>query len=148
MIVADLKDPILNKIKNKFNTMLIDNHNVTQMSHYELEIASNREFSALEWRDFKLHPMVASWLDEEMGMIMKDRAFKLMDIVGENNSTATTQSLTAVLNYLDRKKDIVQNPTMFIYSFVPLSESEAQAPNVRTLENIPTEIKNAIVHIK
>lgn len=148
MILSDLKDPLLNRMKDKFNEMLIHDNSIVQMSHYSLETASDKQFSALEWRQFKLHPMVASWLDEELGIMIKDRAFKLAEIVGENNSTATTQALTATLNYLDKKKDLVQNPTIFIYSFVPLSEMESQAPNVRTLENIPTEIKDAIVQIK
>lgn len=148
MITTDLKDPMLNKMRDKFNEMLATSNDVLFVSHYHLQDRADNEFSALEWREFKLHPTVSAYLDEELAMIMKDKAFELAKLSGNNNSTATTQALTSALNFLDKKKSFVQNPTVFIYSFVPLSEMEAKAPNVRTLENIPTEIRDAIVHIK
>lgn len=148
MITTDLKDPMLNKMRDKFNEMLATSNDVLFVSHYHLQDRADNEFSALEWREFKLHPAVSAYLDEELAMIMKDKAFELAKLSGNNNSTATTQALTSALNFLDKKKSFVQNPTVFIYSFVPLSEMEAKAPNVRTLENIPTEIRDAIVHIK
>ena len=148
MIVADLRDNKLNNMRDVFNELLRVDPNVTSYSHYELEVASNKQYTAMEWREFKLNDVISNWLDEELHIQMKDKAFDLIKKAGENNSTATNQALASTLNYLEKKKTHVQNPTVFIYSFVPLSEMEEHAPNVKTLENIPTEIRNAIVQIK
>lgn len=148
MIIADLRDEKLNNMKHKFNEMLINNNQALSASHYQLETMSDGAFSALEWREFKIHPVVTAWLEEELDILVRNKAFDLMKDMGTNNSTATNQAVMSALNYLDKKKDTVQNPTIFIYSFVPLSEQEREAPNVRILENVPTEIRDAIVHIK
>lgn len=149
MIMADLKDDLLNVMKDRFNSEIKNfGDKLLSMSPYELQTAFNSEFSAQQWKEFRLHPLVDAWFEEEMSIMVRNKAFKLLNQSGTNNSTATTQALGQMMNYLERKKEQASEPIVFIYSFVPLSEMEEQAPNVRTLENIPTEIKNAIVKIR
>lgn len=149
MILADLKDNRLNRMRDDFNLLY---HNQGQkllsMSSFQLQKAVNDKWTSQEWKEFRLHDKVDEWFEEEMQIIIKNRAFDLLQKTGEDRSTATTQALTQMMNFLDKNKQKAVNPTIMIYSFVPLTEMEEQAPNVRTLTNIPTEIKDAVVVIR
>lgn len=104
--------------------------------------------SVQEWKEFRLLNQVDQWYEEEMALLIKSKVMKMLNQAGDTQSTGVAQTLTQTLNYLERNKDVIQDPTVYIYSFIPLTEEEAQAPNVRIVENIPSEISDAIIKNK
>lgn len=138
----------LEEIQDVFNEMLEgDNTALLDLNHYELWRKSGKRFTPEEWKKFRLNEGVDQWYAEELLLIAKTKESKLIRSAGDNKSVAETQALNQISAFIERNQSHVKDTTIFIYSFIPLNKEEEQSPNARIINNIPTEIENAIIKV-
>lgn len=118
-----------------------------EFNHYEMWKNTNQSFSPEDWKKFRLSESVNNWYEQELSIQVDSKIFKLIQTIGDDNSTAKAQMLNNVLAYASKDKKTAKEPTIFVFNFIPLNYQEELAPNVRIIENIPIEIGNAIQHI-
>ena len=135
----------LQDIQTEFNKLLDMYYpECLEWSHYELWKNSGKMFTPYEWKEWRLDQRVDDWYHSELLIIVQNRAVKLLSKAGDNKSVGETQALTQVMNFLDKNKRTAKQETKFIYSFIPLNINEEAAENVKVLQNIPSEIGDAI----
>lgn len=137
------KEHKLHYLQELFSNLLTDFPDAIHFSPYELWKKENT-VSPETWKEFLSNDKVDAWFQNELEIRVRSKAFKLLDSVGDNNSTATTQALSQIFGFMDKNKEKNIDPVIFVYSFIPLTPEEEKAPNVRTVRNIPVEIQNAI----
>lgn len=140
------EERMLSEIQLEFNKMLVTQYpEMLNWNHYEFWQNTGKSFTPEDWKQFRLHPRVDEWYNEEILLIAKQKQIKLLSTAGDRTSVADSQALNQVSSYLERnKQDNIEN-TIMVYCFVPLNENEEKAKNVKIIKNIPAEIENAIV---
>lgn len=120
---------------------LLERHypDILHWTHFDLSERSS--LSNIEaWKRFLMDPRVQAWLDEELSIHIKAQVFKLVGDADSNRSTALVQTLNSFLNYLDKREtDPANMGPAHIYTFVPLTEAEQFAENVKVLDHNPFE---------
>lgn len=112
---------------------------ILQWTHYDLAERSPID-DAERWKRFLLDPRIQAWLDEELSIHIKSQVFKMVGQSDANKSTAMVQTMNSFLNFLEkRESDPSQAGPAFVYMFVPLTEAEAFAENVKVLDFNPME---------
>lgn len=96
------------------------------------------------WRAFYTDARVQKFYEKEFTLSLNAKKQALLQQMGENKSVATNQALTSILKYLEVEEVDPNDNKIFIYSFIPLNEQERNAKNVRILNNIPENLKDAI----
>jgi hypothetical protein len=140
------EEKLLIEIQEEFNILSALNYpTILQWNHYELWQKSGKMFNPEDWKRFRLHDKVDEWYTEEIILIAKQKQVKLLSTAGDRTSVADSQALNQVTAFLERNKNDNVEQVKIIYSFVPLNENEEKAENVRIINNIPTEIEDAIV---
>jgi hypothetical protein len=137
----------LKDMQDVFNEVILDQFYpaMLEFNHYELWEKSGKLFNPQDWKTFRTHPRVDEWYTEELVLLANTKAFKLLSKAGDNRSVGEVQALNASLSIIDKYMTKKQSQTKIIYCFIPLTESEEAAPNVRIIKNIPAEIDDAIV---
>ena len=102
---------------------------------------------AYSWRNFLLDSRVQKWIADEQFLQMLAKRNILLNSVGENNSTATVQALTAIMKATDDTTDRLEDNHVYIYSFMPLTNEEERLNNAQVLKSIPDEIRTGMQHI-
>ena len=99
-------------------------------SHYELH-KNIPEFSVDEWKAFLLDPDIKEELSIQTDLMRKSMIYKITAQSDSSKSVGQAQLLSALarIDEASTKKSTYEGP-IFIYSYVPLNEEEANAPNV------------------
>lgn len=97
-------------------------------THYELAENIGR-YTALEWKDFLTTPEIVDWIRSEQLIIAQSELQKIIANISDSKSVAKAQAITAIQKILEQNK--TKEGAVFIYTYVPLDENQAQAPNVR-----------------
>lgn len=137
--LTDMQDVFNEVILGKFYPEMLE------FNHYELWEKSGKMFNPIDWKNFRTHPRVDEWYIEELVLLANTKAFKLLGKAGDNRSVGEVQALNASLNIIDKHSKKTKSQDKIVYCFIPLTESEEAAPNVKIIKNIPTEIADAIV---
>lgn len=112
---------------------------ILQWTHYDLAERSGID-DVERWKKFLLDPRIQAWLDEELSIHIKSQVFKMVGQSDANKSTAMVQTMNSFLNYLDKREtDPASAGPAFVYMFVPLTEAEEYAENVKKLDFNPFE---------
>ncbi len=137
-------ETLFKEMLEHFNNLLEHYYpDILEFSHIDLYNYTN--FATPEdWREFKLDPRVYEWYKKEMTLIANQKLFSLLNNIDKTNSTASSQSLGQLLNFLKQQEENKENNKFFIYSFIPLTPNEKEAPNVKILEAIPSELSDSI----
>lgn len=131
-----------------FSEMYEDNYpTILEWSHLELWTRSGKMFTTTDWKNFKTHPKMSEWYQGEMQDLAQQKAFRLLGKSGEMKSTGEAQQLREALQLLNNGKPNKDKQEKIVYAFIPLNVNEEAAPNVKILNNVPTEIKDAIQHV-
>lgn len=86
------------------------------------------------WKRFLREPKVKEYIDEEVRLFTEAQARKLITTATENErSTGAAQMITSLQKTLETNES-AKSGNLFIYSYVPLTAKEKNAPNTRTEE--------------
>lgn len=124
---------LLNEMFNMFLALGID---ALAMNHYELAQHTQIKDPTI-WRKFLMEPKVQEHIATETELLRTAELNKITKDISSSHSVGQAQ----IISSLTKLKDTAhqkQGP-VFIYTYVPLSESQAQAPNVRKLDYDPFE---------
>ena len=142
-----------NKEETLLNTVLVFNqlykefpNTITEKTYYELyELTKEQhQISLIDWKNFYSDHRVQAWYSQELELTINARLQKLSKQAGTDKSTATQQTLTALLKHVDSGKETIDDNKIFVVQFIPLTNVEEHVKNVKTLQNIPEEISNGI----
>lgn len=117
---------------------------ITGYTYYELWEKSGKHQELLDWRNFYNDPRVRKWYEIELTLALDSKIHKLLQTAGTDKSTATQQTLTALLRHKEDSSMDVEESKYFIYTHWPLTNVEEHIPNVKISEAIPKEISSAI----
>jgi hypothetical protein len=121
----------MQEMQNQFNSIGQD---ALYMSHYEL--AKESSFNATDWKDFITEPHVADYITQELRILKQVELSKVLKNISSNaKSVGTAQLLSALTRALEGEQ--VKSGPAFIYCYIPLTQNEMAAPNVRILPNDP-----------
>lgn len=109
--------------------------------------STNKNITISDWRNFLLDSRVQKWMSDEQYLKMQAKRNSLLDKVGDNNSTATVQALTAIMKATDDDQDRLEDNHIYIYSFMPLTNEEERLNNAQVLDSIPDEVRAAMQRI-
>lgn len=98
------------------------------MNHYDLEMASNAEYSAEEWKEFLSTLEAQDYIKKEMTIIRTSQMNKIVQESSSSRSVGQAQLLGA-LQKMDNDDGEADGP-VFIYCHVPLNAEQKFAPNV------------------
>lgn len=102
------------------------------MNHYQL--AENTEISdALLWREFLLDPRTADYISSEMSIIRSAAINEMVQKAPGSRSVGQSQLINA-LQKIDEQAAHKEGP-VFIYTYVPLSTEQQEAPNARIMKD-------------
>lgn len=134
----------LQHLIDEFNRLCTEGNypSILSWDHYTLFVKSNGT-TPQEWKEFRLNPKIKQWYEDEQNLQLQSSLMKLLQEVGDGRSTGQAQTISAMLNQLN-KLEKQESTVKYIYSFVPLTKEEALNPDVRILQDIPTEIRDAI----
>lgn len=117
---------------------------ILQLNHVELYLQSAKRISPTIWKKFLLNEKIQDWYAQERKIIMGNKVDKMINEIGKNHSTAQMQGLSTLLGQINRDEGNRESNEIIIYNFIPLTEEEAKNPNVKILQNVPNQIRNAI----
>lgn len=139
------------------NTVLVFNilykkypETITEMSYYDLYLETKKHpeikdtIELLDWKKFYTDRRVQAWYAQELNLSINTRIHKLTKKAGTDKSTATQQTLSALLKHVGEHADTPEDNKVYIYSHIPLTDTEEHIENVQTIETIPEEIRDAI----
>ena len=130
-----------------FNELYKENPNtITDLSYYELYDMTKIKYQIplLDWKYFYIDRRVQAWYSQELELTISARLQKLAKQAGTDKSTATQQTLTALLKHVGDNQSGPEDNKIFIVQFIPLTKVEEHIENVKIIDNIPKEIADAI----
>lgn len=98
------------------------------MNHYDLARVTSIKDVQL-WKQFLTDPEVVAYIDQEAQILTQSELRKLASDVSDSRSVGQAQLINA-MSKLTENKTLKEGP-IFIYSYVPLSENQMKADNVR-----------------
>lgn len=101
------------------------------MNHYDLARETKIKDASL-WKQFLLDPKIADWIKTEQRIIQDSELNKMIQDINTSSSVGKAQ-LMNILSKLNTDKTTKDGP-IFIYTYVPLSTEQKQAPNVNILD--------------
>ena len=141
------------KEETLLNTVLVFNQlykemptTITDLSYYELydKAKKEHEIPLLDWKMFYTDRRVQAWYAQELELTINSRLQKLAKQAGTDKSTATQQTLTALLKHVGDSSGAPEDNKIFVVQFIPLTNVEEHIENVKIIDNIPKEIADAI----
>lgn len=126
MLAISWDNPKLQELQEWFNSQLPD---ALYSTHYQLA-EQHGDSTPQEWNEFLTHPIVSDYINSELRMLQQNTLRQLIrDMSTTVRSPGTGQAINALSKLLETSG--VKDGPVFIYSYVPLSEEELKAPNVR-----------------
>ena len=132
MLDIDFKEKELNELRDAFNELGSD---ALFLSHYELEKLT--DYNANAWRRFLLNEDVSAYINAELQLLRDTEMKKLMKDVSNKRGQVGTAQLITALDKVGIKAKTKDDGPVFIYTYIPLTESEQQAENVVMLDHDP-----------
>lgn len=115
---------------------------ILSYSHYDLHKATGL-YSPTEWKSFLTDERIVEWYKTERSMMLRAQTMAFIEKLSQGKlNTGDANILTKLLEAEDEQE--AEDDTIFVYSFIPLTEEERGAPNVKILDSVPTQIKDAI----
>lgn len=114
------------------------------MNHYDLARLTTIKDVQL-WKQFLTDPEVSAYIDQEAQILTQTELRKLASDVSDSRSVGQAQLINAMSKLTDNK--VTKEGPIFIYTYVPLSESQEKASNVHHAESDLFEegtIENAV----
>lgn len=110
---------------------------VFYMTHYELAQLDNAPTkNPTAWKQFITDPRVSEYISQELRLMQQVEVNKLLKgIATKANNVGVGQTLNALLKMSETSE--VKDGPIFVYSYIPLSEQELNAPSVHILPNDP-----------
>lgn len=106
------------------------------MNHYELARTENSPIqSPVEWKAFLMEPEIKDYIATELSIIRNAELNKITNDISGSHSVGQAQIIGA-LQKLDNNTATKEGP-VFIYTYVPLSDSQKAAANVVELDHDP-----------
>lgn len=102
------------------------------MNHYDLARITTIKDVQL-WKQFLTDPEVSAYIDQEAQILTQTELRKLASDVSDSRSVGQAQLINAMSKLTDTKT--TKEGPIFIYTYVPLSESQEKAPNVHHADN-------------
>lgn len=102
------------------------------MNHYDLARITTIKDVQL-WKQFLTDPEVSAYIDQEAQILTQTELRKLASDVSDSRSVGQAQLINAMSKLTDTKT--TKEGPIFIYTYVPLSESQEKAPNVNHANN-------------
>lgn len=102
------------------------------MNHYDLARLTTIKDVQL-WKQFLTDPEVSAYIDQEAQILTQTELRKLASDVSDSRSVGQAQLINAMSKLTDNK--VTKEGPIFIYTYVPLSESQEKASNVRHAES-------------
>ena len=102
------------------------------MNHYDLARLTTIKDVQL-WKQFLTDPEVSAYIDQEAQILTQTELRKLASDVSDSRSVGQAQLINAMSKLTDTKT--TKEGPIFIYTYVPLSESQEKAPNVNKVDN-------------
>ena len=102
------------------------------MNHYDLARLTTIKDVQL-WKQFLTDPEVSAYIDQEAQILTQTELRKLASDVSDSRSVGQAQLINAMSKLTDTKT--TKEGPIFIYTYVPLSESQEKAPNVNQVNN-------------
>ena len=107
-------------------------------NHWQL--AAITKIPASEWKQFLMLPPVAEYISQEFNLLIEaQRRTILKDLDKNQRSVGTAQILNALDKVIAGGGE--RSGPVFIYTYVPLNEQEANAPNVVELTKDPFRVE-------
>ena len=98
------------------------------MNHYDLaRVTTIRDVQL--WKQFLTDPEVASYIEQEAQILTQTELRKLASDVSDSRSVGQAQLINAMSKLTDVKT--TKEGPIFIYTYVPLSDNQAKASNVK-----------------
>lgn len=97
-----------------------------QMNHYDLARLTTQKDVQL-WKQFLTDPEVTAYIDQEAQILTQSELRKLASDVSDSRSVGQAQLINAMSKLTDNKT--TKEGPIFIYTYVPLTESQAKASN-------------------
>lgn len=107
-------------------------------NQYDLEDLSEGIVPASEWSEFLREPDVKSYIKKEMEVITTSEIHKMVKDSADSRSVGQSQLINA-LSKLEDSSDENLGPA-FIYCYIPLTEEQQHATNVKPF-NITNDLK-------
>lgn len=107
-------------------------------THYELaKLDGAPSHNPQDWKNFLTNPEVADYITQELRLLQQAEMRKMLQDISKNaKSVGTAQNLTALMKVMGADGGDKEGPAI-IYTYVPLTEQELNAPNVRVLDSDP-----------
>ncbi len=139
------EDKDLNKCVEEFDKLYeIHSGEALTYTHIDLAKKTNINDPAL-WKKFLLNPKIKEWRNSEQQIMIESEVNKLIRSAATSGSTATVQTLNALLSQKKEMEDKTDNNKVIIYNFIPLTQEERKDKLINVSETIPAGIRRAIV---
>lgn len=103
-----------------------------KMDHYDLS-ETYPDYSPDQWREFLQDPQASLYAEQEFAVVRKAEMRKIMSDISDSNSVGKAQILNALSAQNEKAEGKKEGP-IFIYTFIPPSEEQLKAPNVRIID--------------
>ena len=104
------------------------------MNHYDF--AEETDYSEDQWLDFLSETDVKEYIDKQLKVIQQAELSKMIKDIGSSNSVGQAQLMNA-LQKLNENKTIKKEGPTFIYTYVPLTDAQKEADNIKEEEIDP-----------
>lgn len=98
----------------------------------QFDLADRTKYSSAQWSQFLRDGRVAKFIEQETTVFRSAQMRKLIDQAASNDKSVGAAQMLNAMGKLD--SDDEAEPTIFIYSHVPLTANECEADTV-TVEN-------------
>lgn len=101
--------------------------NALYLNHYQLAAETNIK-DPIRWKKFLTDPRIADYISSEMNLIRTASINKITHEAPNSKSVGQAQLINALVKIDETATD--KSGPVFIYSYVPLNDEQAFAPNV------------------
>ena len=123
------EDKGMQELQEMFNAH--DPETAIFMSHYQLANATGVE--AARWKDFLLHPAVATWIKQEIELFKQHQLKQMIRTATDNDrSVGAAQMINSLTKTLDQ--GTMKDGPVIIYTHVPMTEAQKKGTTVQTIE--------------
>lgn len=108
--------------------------------HYELA-TKHPEYTSDDWRTLLQDPEISLYISQEFNMIRDAQIRNLQANASDaNKSVGAAQMINAMQSVAEKAQGKKEGP-IFIYTFVPPSDEQLKAPNVRVINYAEAQAK-------
>jgi hypothetical protein len=107
------------------------------MTHYEIaQLKESPVAVPSKWKVYITDPRVSEYISQELKLLQQVEINKLLKgISSKANNVGTGQTLNALIKVAENTG--VKEGPIFVYSYIPLSQEELNAPSVQILPDDP-----------